>query len=433
MFRQWMLLFASICFSSTAFAYEIGKKAIEINSSPNFSNDGINLLKIEWQKNHERLTAMAIQCLADFNKIDPELSNKPTYCNFHLLDAKALDIFSRNYAEQPSAILSYLSLVKSVRWPDDPTRQIYESSSTAAKFAVTVKAVCKNRIKDDRAEGEGVILAADGILCASHYGSLQFLHAMSSFDDIDYSETKSQIVDWAKFAFDFSKNNIEPSNNYCDFWNSASVTSSYPSIVDSMQVQSLESRGWCSDRNVSWKYKLLHPRTWGIWKYMGSWLSDWHTPVDRWEAWKVSTLFSFHCDGKVYSSICDIINDENEVRNAALGSIAHMIQDSYSASHTNRGVKTADSQIVCDAVDGFYSYTNQNPDSHNKSDKWPTFSCSEESETLDPITAVAQLLWLHHNKGTANDVASLLQRVLGASTLQHKSRAGESYAVEGHE
>lgn len=433
MFKHSTLLVACVCFCVKVSAYEIGKKAIEITSRPDFSVDELRLFRLEWEKNHERLTAMAIQCLADYNVNTPELSIRPSHCNFHLLDKKPFDIFSIDHKKQSSAISDYLPLIKGVRWPDDPTRQIHESSSTAAKFAVTVKAVCKDRTEKERPEGEGIILAADGILCASHYGSLQFLHAMAPFDQIDYKETRAQIIDWAKFAFDFSKNNINQSEKYCDFWRSDIASTSYPSIIEAMQVNSLENRGWCEDRDVKWLYKLWHVRTWPIWGYMGSWLSDWASPVDRWDAWKVSTLFSFHCDGKVYSSICDIINDKTEINNAALGSIIHMIQDSYSSSHTNRGVNVAKAHIICDSVEGFYSYTNQDSENHNKSDKWPEYSCSNESETLDPITAVAQLLWLHQNNGKADDVAMLMERVLGDSDLKLESRAGETFSLTEHD
>ncbi|MBT1063989.1 hypothetical protein KJY73_10415 [Bowmanella sp. Y26] len=421
LFATWLL------FASSAMSYEIGKKAITINESPDFSVDQLNALGLEWEKNHELLTALAIQCLSDYNLGDPSLRQKPDHCDFQLLHTKPFDIFTKNGSEPPNKLSSLLPLVTSVRWPDDPTRQIYQSSSTAAKFAITVKRICSKRMEKDREEGEGIILAADGVLCASHYGSLQFLHAMEQQNGQKYRVTKQKMIDWAKFAFDFSKKNIDQNLKYCDFWESDVAKNTYPSLIDAVQVQSLRNRGWCDKRDVSWQYKLTHPRTWTVWTHLGSFLSDWSSPRDHWDAWYLSTLFSFHCDGKVYSSICDIVSDPEEVSNAALGSIIHMIQDSYSASHTNRGVNVAEPRVLCNAVDGFYSYSSQDTDQHGLSDKWPSFSCSKESETLDPVTAVAQLLWLYQNDGTTADVEALIENVLGTSSLKQDSGPGSVF------
>lgn len=422
LFVTWLL------FTSSVMSYEIGKEAITVNESPNFSLDRLKMLGLEWEKNHELLTALAIQCLFENNLDDPVLSQKPDHCDFQLLQAKPFDIFAKNDSDAHKVLFSLLPLVNSVRWPDDPTRQIYQSSSTAAKFAVTVKSVCSSRMEKDRMEGEGIILAADGVLCASHYGSLQFLHAMAQKNGQEYNVTKQKMIDWAKFAFDFSKQNIDQNLKFCDFWESDVAKNEYPSIIDAMQVQSLRNRGWCSKREVSWQYKITHPRTWAVWTHLGSLLSDWASPRDYWDAWYLSTLFSFHCDGKIYSSICDIVDDPKEVNNAALGSIIHMMQDSYSASHTNRGVNVAEPRILCNVVDGFYSYSNQDSDLHTLSDKWPSFSCSRESETLDPVTAVAQLLWLYKNDGTTADVEALMEKVLGTSNLKQDSGAGSVFA-----
>ncbi|MEM7420125.1 MAG: hypothetical protein AAF364_10385 [Pseudomonadota bacterium] len=417
-----------VCFLSfPSMSYEIGKKAIIINDSPDFSVDQVRTLGLEWEKNHEKLTALSIQCLSNYNADTQDLRQKPEHCNFHLLNSAPLDIFS--YDISSDAISSLLPLVTTVRWPDDPTRQVYQSSSTSVKFALTVKRVCSDRIEKERDEGEGIILAADGILCASHYGSLQFLHAMAQKNEQSYEDTKQKMIDWARFAFDFSQQRIDQNLNYCDFWEGEVAREAYPALVDAMQAQSLRNRGWCDKREVSWQYKLTHPRTWSLWTHLGSSLSNWSSPRDHWDAWHLSTLFSFHCDGKVYSSICDIVSDPDEVNNAALGSIIHMIQDSYSTSHTNRGANVAEPLILCNAVDGFYSYSNQDAKQHGLSDKWPSISCSEQSETLDPVTAVAQLLWLYYNNGTENDIELLMEKVLGASDVRQNSGPGSVFVV----
>jgi hypothetical protein len=105
-----------------------------------------------------------------------------------------------------------------------------------------------------------------------------------------------------------------------------------------------------------------------------------------------------------------------------------MIQDSYSASHTNRGATSKSPQIICQPVAEFYSYRNQNGDKHTESDKWPTIECAKDNGTLDPITAVAQIIWLHNNpSGTREDIRDVLLKVLGHPAKTQKSGPGSFY------
>jgi len=62
-------------------------------------------------------------------------------------------------------------------------------------------------------------------------------------------------------------------------------------------------------------------------------------------------------------------------------------------------------------------YLGQDKDKHAISDKWPTFD--DVGPSVDPITAVAKLVWLHNQvsqgKSVSNkdNVDSKLQRVYG--------------------
>ena len=128
-----------------------------------------------------------------------------------------------------------------------------------------------------------------------------------------------------------------------------------------------------------------------------------------------------------------MLEDEHEIRMSALGSILHLIQDSYSKSHTNRGGSETHPEVVCNEVEKFWSYRDQDAALHGESDKWPSFDSScqttNSDKTLDPITAAAQLIWLHANStDTSMTVNDLINSVYGEIPEGVPSSSGEQYS-----
>ncbi|ARD20855.1 hypothetical protein [Shewanella japonica] len=387
-------------------AYELGKKSVENLNKPSFSTD--SLLGLEWQRNHERLTAMSLQCLADANRNNASLENKPTDCSY--LDSSNMDFEIFKQQDSKSEIQKYFQLLRTVRWPDDPTRQIYLSDKSSAKFAVTVKEICSGRIEDDI--DNKIVLPRDGILCTSHYGSLQFLHAMAEKDGEEHRVTQELMETWSRFAFDLSKGTIDLTDNYHKFW---IKNDAYQPLVQVMQADKIKEWGWHKDRDIP------------AYLYIFNWdLFD--DPDGTFNAWTLGSLFSMECDAATQSSTCGQIEDENEIRLSALGSIIHMIQDSYSNSHTNRSTFGAKPTISCSPITQFYSYTNQSSDTHSESDKWPDFECGDNPITLDPVTAAAQVIWLHNNPTSrGEDVQDIIKKVISHPGIARSSGSGTSY------
>ena len=130
------------------------------------------------QPNHERLTALAERCLT------AAAGALPSHCPLPRTAAEfaATDIGGSVYAD-------------AVRWPDDPTRQI--SATGLGKIAVNLGAErCKKHVGPGKPFG--------GLMCNSHYGALQFLHAMRPTAGEAPSETRAKILGWTRAAFALS-------------------------------------------------------------------------------------------------------------------------------------------------------------------------------------------------------------------------------------
>ena len=143
----------------------------------------------------------------------------------------------------------------------------------------------------------------------------------------------------------------------------------------------------------------------------------------------MATIFSHSCDSAFGSGDCTVIDDKSEISLSALGSIVHLIQDSYSMSHTFRGKSSSNSEVICSDAQNFLSYTNQDVDKHSKADKWPRFNenCDPgKNGTLDPITASAQIIWLHMdgNKDVSK-VEKIIAKVYGKSSADNTSSPGQ--------
>ncbi len=376
-------------------------------NSPSLEID--KLVSFEWERNHEKFTVLALQCIADKNAGLTSLDVAPEYCEKRTINLDQMSLYNKSY-NYPKELERYKSLVKHVRWSDDPTRQVYDTKKSSPKFAATMKKYCESIIENSE-DGE-INLAANGLLCASHFGRFQYLHSMAINDGIEAKVTFNKILSWSKFAYQFSLSEKDHNENYCEYWENNKI---YPNIVDSFQVESFRNRkdNFCERRKISkWNW-ITNPKLWG-------------SNQEYYEAWTVKSFFSNECTGKFGSGQCTVIEDKDEIMFSALGSILHLVQDSYSKSHVSRGGTPALSEIVCSPPENFHSYLNQDSDTHTKADKWPVFhsTCNLGSGgTLDPITAVAQIIFLHaKGEKDVKKIEDIITKVYGGYDLNAKSK-----------
>lgn len=306
---------------------------------------------------HERITRLAERCAA----LDPMPERCPLPTTSRELDK--VDWAAGNYWY-------------AVRWPDDPTRQ--GNMFGGVKFGINVGlGRCDHYLKPGKPFA--------GVLCNSHYGALQFLHAMSSKPGETPAETRALVAAWARFAFGVASGRIMGTAPFC-----ATVRAQGEPLAAALAPPEFP---FCKD--------------------------------GRSPAWKVRTLFVLRCRNPFSSQICsEAIGDDADryAKLNATGALLHLIQDSYSRSHTGRGIVKPkgpySARIDCLPVSAFYLYRD-NKKLHGAADRLPTFSddCRREGAIIDPVTASARMLkYVGIGDAKAEDaaIAMIEREVLGA-------------------
>lgn len=245
-------------------------------------------------------------------------------------------------------------LEQASRWPDVPAGA---NASALVDFAVR----CKNRIE----ERGGLAHINNGLLCNSHYGSMQFFHAQASDSTESAVVTHDKIMGWAGFLFDMAVGGGEDPLGvlYCDQFDGGGA------FENAMLPE--EGAVPCMERKDG--------------------------------PWRLTDLFTMECRNPFDAEACavDRSPDAREIaRIKATGAILHLIQDSYSQSHAQRGeVRWEDgkvvSEVVCLPITQFTNYVLQDDDEHGEADLPPTLhpSCGRDTGIDDAVTASARALW----------------------------------------
>jgi hypothetical protein len=278
--------------------------------------------------------------------------------------------------------------MRATRWPDDPTRlsKLGNKRKTAIKSLGTKVADCKPSLLTWRfpflRESDMTRNIIGGMFCSSHFGTMQFLHAMgSSSPDYDYQPepleaSLSKAVAWGTFAMRAFRDQTLMEKELCTHFDEV--------LNDPARSQQHEFAG---------VFKLSVENL-----KKGRDEKQFHCENKL----TIRFLFDNECKNIFSNKNCDPIPDDRVPRLAALGAILHMIQDSFSTSHTVRSLDLANMEITkvyCYPVTKFFEYSEQmeNGVAHNKSDEPPVKfddSCfKKENPILDPITASAIALW----------------------------------------
>jgi len=162
----------------------------------------------------------------------------------------------------------------------------------------------------------------------SHYGDLQFLHSMANADGDSAVEVQSRILDWMEFAYTVAIGKVEPDTAMHD--------------VNLALTRRFFARqpGWTVNHLFAPKYTL----------------------------------------GK------------RTIRDVALGSMLHVIQDSFSKAHVHRafdGTSTCPSGRVVQ----FHSYGRQDPKRHGEADTRQAWLADDRfTPELSPVEASARMI-----------------------------------------
>lgn len=278
---------------------------------------------------HEEITQIARSC--QLNYVGP--ANQPLVCT---------DRVSRSLEPRGN---KYDSLVRGVWWNDDPNQLLY--SARQPVFYGWMKRA-ERMVRRDRKLGRypASINKTYYVTYRSHYGDLQFLHAMASSSAEVPAQTREDILAWAEFTYGVATSRIEPS--------SLIVESGPERVRSQFEMQ---------------------------------------------PGWTVRYLF-----GPTF-----YLPDAGHISKMAAGSLLHMIQDSYSASHVKRSY---DPSPKCPAgrVIQFHSYGMQDADKHSQQDRRDAWQLAKFSDVQDPVNASATLLAFIEQKAEWPVVKSYLEQ-----------------------
>jgi hypothetical protein len=333
---------------------------------------------------HETMTLKASDCL----RVAPRAA-RPSICSQspeavmnNVPKNAALDLNSLGLGN-----VSRAELANSVKWPDDPTSQI--AGPTLLRLGLTLFTKCK--------DGNGE--SKESLLCRSHFGDLQFWHAMASSPQETTGETQRKMLAWAEFLYEVAVGDVPLTEDYCAYWD---------------KQRQLEGKSELAE--------VLAPK------------DAFPCPKDA-PPWTIGTLLSLRCRNVFRETVtCTERLSPRVARVQAIGALMHIVQDSFAQGHAKRGeceinpqTKKVTSKFECLPISQFYSYSEQNGKKHAQADAppQPGRSCSSTSTLVDePILASANVLWfVQQKKGGKELVAYLKARVFPLAD-SHQTSAG---------
>lgn len=307
---------------------------------------------------HEAFTLLAARCLTE------AAAAQPRDC------LRYADEVGQWIGRRPDS--TYDPLQIGVRWADDPLRQT-RSALGVIRFGRSMSSTCPGAVR------ESADVDRMSLVCASHFGPLQFFHAMASSDAETAAQTRARILDWSDLLYRIALGQVPLSTNICTYFraNPSDISASF----------AFDDQAIC-------------------------------TPGDQRE-WTFAVLFGQQCDSLTSTTDCDRVG-EDEVMAAVRGALLHVIQDSYSQGHAARGRISAQfrPRVVCRLPTAFYNYLGQA--GHGTADSQPEFdqTCGADAEADDVITASAMALHFLARRADPDEFNCYLQaRVFGRRTV----------------
>jgi len=260
-----------------------------------------------------------------------------------------------------------------VRYPDDPVRELrWWNLPGLVRWTWRIAV-------DACGSSDRIIDVKNGLRCSSHYGPLQFLHAMEEKENVEPEVTRNKMSAWITFALDVAQNKSNSegvafiNQDYCSYW-------------------------LASDSAIA---EFMVPE------------ADEFPCVKKGDPWTLGTIFSFDCRFKISSCWTD---SDEQIRRRAIGAVLHLIQDSHSQGHSARGgccgtTKTTDlAKFECAPIERFFVYKGQDRDRHTAADKAPIAgsSCNKTTEIHGPVLAAAHVLRMLSENVNRNQIVDYL-------------------------
>ncbi|MCJ8205127.1 hypothetical protein [Pseudomonas sp. RGM2987] len=212
-------------------------------------------------------------------------------------------------AEDPRKRGVLRDLVLGSEWNDDPDSLLRQNVVRAKQWYALfkdaqVQAQCVHDNSQKMCEGVK-ITDTPMMLYRSHFGDFQFLHAMASHQSETAQETKDKMMEWARFAYTLSISSNSLGKETID----GPIVSSFSNVSSLLKRQ-----GWTVGA-------LFDPVPGGEWI----------------RSFGMTGLGRYQPSGVPRAQVQYKKNIQpSSIKHIALGSLLHMIQDSYSDAHTER-------------------------------------------------------------------------------------------------
>jgi hypothetical protein len=286
-------------------------------------------------------------------------------------------------------------LVLGSEWNDDPDSLLRQGVTKAVQWYALIKdaklqSECKERpgpqCKDVK------ITQNPMMLYRSHFGDMQFIHCMATAGDEIAKTTKEKMMAWAKFTYSIfiAENNLDKQD-----------ISSFAEIS-----KMISKPGWTVGA-------LFDPVPGGEWKPSLNPLKFGHyEPSGKPRTWNMG--------------------DGISVKYIALGSLLHMVQDSYSESHVLRELGCNPIARSKGKIIVFRNYAGQKGDDHSIADVYPEWLKHGELPRGNAVWASAQLINFAFKKEPWKNVETFLDtEVFPLSDPQAKPQPGDRNCFEG--
>jgi hypothetical protein len=225
-------------------------------------------------------------------------------------------------------------VIAGVRWNDNPPAIRLGPLAGACDFRCWT-----SMLRVDRVAFEVLSRREQSIpTLRSHFGDMQFLHAMAARAGESPAQTREKALRWAEFSYRVARGEIGPRDN----------------------VFALRGSG------------AMEPGT-------GDWVSSLFRAPEK-KLWRVQDVF---------------LPKSSELRLVAFGTFLHLIEDSYSASHVERAARRyqangCPSYDAADPIVEFHTYVGQDTEKHALCDDAPDWLAAPREGS--PIDAMAELV-----------------------------------------
>ena len=241
-------------------------------------------------------------------------------------------------------------IITGVRWNDDPLNMsMHRPADWYASYT-------------DSCDGSEEIDPDWDLLYRTHCGDMQFLHAMASSKKESAGQTKERILMWLEFTFKIASGQIDKD------WRFRSMGKYLENKSALLFKELLTNNGLTREEwQPEWMFALKCDRSFSL-----------TAMIFRWRLTELS------CADK------NNVSTEEHIQNIALGSLIHVLQDSFSGSHV---LRVNPARVGVSKVTGvgkvvqFGNYAMQTKDSHNNADLKYLEDDHTEGFDLTEITA----------------------------------------------